>query len=69
MAFAMYNLSPTGSNDRQSVNKKVLVSSFKYTISILLSEIVEVHLKSGDTKEVPLVLFCMEVLLLRSCTT
>jgi hypothetical protein len=51
MAFAMYNLSPTtGSNDilGNQLMQKVLVSSFKYTISkILLSEIVEVHLKWG----------------------
>jgi hypothetical protein len=59
MAFAMYNLSPTtGSNDilgNQLMQKKFwLVASNIYNIKeILLSEIVEVHLKSGDTKEVP----------------
>jgi hypothetical protein len=64
MAFAMYNLSTTGSNDilGNQLMQKVLVSSFNNIKEILLSEIVEVHLKR-DTK-VPLVLFCMEVLLL-----
>jgi hypothetical protein len=35
MAFAMYNLSPTGSNDilGNQLMQKFLVSSFKYTIS------------------------------------
>jgi hypothetical protein len=50
MAFAMYNLSPTtGSNDilGNQLMQKVLVSSFKYYQEILLSEIVEVHLKWG----------------------
>jgi hypothetical protein len=68
MAFAMYNLSPTTGSKyfRQSVNAKkvfwLVASNIQYQ-EILLSEIVEVHLKSGDTK-VPLVLFCMEVLLI-----
>jgi hypothetical protein len=67
MAFAMYNLSPTtGSND--ILGNQLMQKSFwlvaKYNIKeILLSEIVEVHLKVGIPR-VPLVLFCMEVLLL-----
>jgi hypothetical protein len=53
MAFAMYNLSPTtGSNDilgNQLMQKFWLVAS-NIQYQVLLSEIVEVHLKSGDTK-------------------
>jgi hypothetical protein len=53
MAFAMYNLSPTtGSND--ILGNQLMQKSFWLVASniskILLSEIVEVHLKSGDTK-------------------
>jgi hypothetical protein len=61
----MYNLSPTtGSNILgNQLMQKFLVSSFKYTISGNLCRNSGGTFKEWGYQEVPLVLFCMEVLL------
>jgi hypothetical protein len=66
MAFAMYNLSTTGSNDilgNQLMQKKfwLVASNIQYQGNLIVGNSGGTF-KSGDTKEVPLVLFCMEVL-------
>jgi hypothetical protein len=73
MAFAMYNLSPTtGSNDilgNQLMQKSfwLVASNIQYQGFVGNSG---GTFKEWGYQEVPLVLFCMEVLLLsRSCTT
>jgi hypothetical protein len=67
MAFAMYNLSPTtGSNDilGNQLMQKVLVSSSNIQYQNLIVGNSGGTFKEWGYQKVPLVLFCMEVLLL-----